>query len=298
MELPFPQYRIPQLCDWVSVHQDNYGEEGPQDEWTNFYWYCCTQQQVLARYTLDEWGHQYGREEAQQKICSCRKNRNRDIKLTYRMVQRRLRNTGSQTIILGQNLIGPMAFSHFYECYQQGKFTDYQIRAGSKTFPVHRLFLSLLSPLFQQVFQSDFKESPREYLLDEPPHRLEQFLDQVYSGSDFSQLPDLIQLDMIDLALHLEIDLPTVQNWIFGWDLESCFGETFQSEMYEKYRKILLSLPGEWPPYILADKIGQVKFPQDYSWDENLDEGYHQVRTQVKTYSNYVSTLKPNSRFW
>lgn len=187
-----------------------------------------------------------------------------------------------KTIILGDKIINTQN-GVYKQYYEKQRFTDYRIQVVDKIFKVHKMFLSLISPLFDRLFNSNFKESADLYMLDEDPDRFELFLDYLYSGTDFLTLEPPIQLGMIEIALRLEIDLKLVTIWLYIWPIPKDFG----IEIWEKYRELMLSLSDDLAPYVLAYKIDEIKFPQDYTWDTNLDDNWAEVKTKINDYLNF-----------
>lgn len=274
MELP--KKSIPDICKWVSIKNNCFKtKKGYRNEY-EWGWYCCTEQKVLSTIFTD------GLLDLRvvKEVCSCLKNPNRNMNLTKRIVRSRMITLSSITLGIERGIeFGKI----FLECYKNKELTDYKIRVQDKVFHVHKIFLISVSPLFKNLFRSDFKKAKEEYVLtDEDPDRVELFLDALYSESDLAEFDLELQLGLMEIAIRFEIDMRKVQLWVYDWPLETCFKNGFNKELYFKYREIILSLEGDIPARVLAEKIKILN--KDFDWSEGLDERYADFKHWIQSY--------------
>lgn len=279
------RYRTADKCGWTKISNELFVNTWLKNSLKIFGWYCYKEGKILNETIFTNQYDQFARAKVKSKKCKCNEQ-DKNFKLIWKETNNNLRSLFTDKVIL-DNLAGQL---NVY--YKEEKFVDYQIRVADKTFKVHKIFLSLLSPLFDRLFNSQFKESASLYVLDEDPDRFELFLDYLYGGEDFLQLAPEIQLGMIEIALRLEINLDLVERWIYIWNFflsfnlpfDLSFNLSFNQAVWEKYREIILSLSNNYSPYILAEKIFKLEFPPNYNWDTNLPDSYNEIKDNINNY--------------
>ncbi|GBM67626.1 Speckle-type POZ protein [Araneus ventricosus] len=71
------------------------------------------------------------------------------------------------------------------DCFKQGTFSDVCLRAGSESFPAHKLILSVSSPVFKAMFTKDMQEKSSGFvdISDVDPDTLRLLLSYIYTNT-------------------------------------------------------------------------------------------------------------------
>ncbi|CAL1292755.1 unnamed protein product [Larinioides sclopetarius] len=84
------------------------------------------------------------------------------------------------------NIPGASRFQTFLaDCFKQGTLSDVCLRAGSESFPVHKLILSVSSPVFKAIFTKNMQEKSAGFvdISDVDPDTLRLLLSYIYTNT-------------------------------------------------------------------------------------------------------------------
>ncbi|XP_055952006.1 speckle-type POZ protein-like [Argiope bruennichi] len=90
--------------------------------------------------------------------------------------------------------------------FEDGMFSDVCLRAGSESFPAHKLILSAFSPVFRSMFTTDMAEKKNGFvdISDVDPETLRLLLSHIYTNT-LPRLTKKIALDLFIAADKYEI---------------------------------------------------------------------------------------------